>query len=186
MKSGETRWPGYAAATWSFLFAVPSFLWALGSEFGASTTVAPSLVELAHDRVPWFIAVLWTTGLVKLVGAAIGLGLTRRWRTANGRVLVCCGWGAAVLLAWHGVLFVVQGILVQTGTVVIDPTLREVSRWYLYLWGPWFVLGGVAFGAAARAQVRASNDRRAKRIAAWVGAAGGLVLSVAASIAGVG
>jgi hypothetical protein len=44
------RWPGYAAAVWGLLFAVPSFVWALGSTAGAQTTVSPSLVKLAQDR----------------------------------------------------------------------------------------------------------------------------------------
>src|SRR6266545_3899907 len=104
------RWPGYAATVWALLFAVPSFVWALGGTVGARTTVSPSLVKLAQDRVTWFVVVLWVTGALKLIGALIGFGLTRRWGTATGRVLVCCGWGAAVLLVWHGLLFVIGGL----------------------------------------------------------------------------
>lgn len=101
-------------------------------------------------------------------------------------VLVCCGWGAVTVLTWHGMLFVGQGILVEAGTVAIDPALRSISRWYLGLWGPWFVLGGLAFGAAARAHVLASLDRRRERAAGIVSAAGGLGLSVIALVAGIG
>ncbi|PHQ51904.1 DUF3995 domain-containing protein, partial [Streptomyces cinnamoneus] len=72
-----SAWPGYAAAGWGFLFAVPSFVWATGSTFGARTTVSPSLVQLARDGVPWFVAVLVVTGFLKLVGALLGIGLTR-------------------------------------------------------------------------------------------------------------
>ena len=149
MTTTGARSPGYTAAAWGLLFAVPSFVWALGGTVGAQTTVSPSLVKLAQDRVTWFVVVLWATGLLKTVGALIGLGLTRRWGTVTGRLLVCCGWGAAVLLVWHGLLFVIQGVLVEAGVVTIDPELRSIIRWYLYLWGPWFVLGGLAFGAAS-------------------------------------
>jgi hypothetical protein len=180
------RWPGYAAAVWGFLFAVPSFVWALGVTVGAQTTVSPSLVELAQDRVTWFVVVLWVTGVLKVIGALIGLGLTRRWGIMTGRLLVCCGWGAAVLLIWHGALFVIQGVLVETGVMAIDPELRSISRWYLYLWGPWFVLGGLAFGAAAWAYMRTSADRRGGRVAGLVGALGALGLSVIALLAGIG
>jgi len=131
------RWPGYAAAVWGLFFALPSFLWALGGTAGAQTTVSPSLVTLAQERVTWFVVVLWVTGVLKLIGALVGLGLTRRWGTATGRGLVCCGWGAAVLLVWHGLLFVIGGVLVESGVIAIDPALRSISRWYLYLWGPW-------------------------------------------------
>jgi hypothetical protein len=34
-------WPGYAAAVWGFVFAVPSFYWALGGLTGASSTLTP-------------------------------------------------------------------------------------------------------------------------------------------------
>jgi hypothetical protein len=180
------RWPGYAAAAWGLLFAVPSFVWALGVTVGAQTTVSPSLVKLAQDRVTWFVVVLWVTGVLKVIGALIGLGLTRRWGIMTGRLLVCCGWGAAVLLIWHGALFVIQGVLVETGVVAIDPELRSISRWYLYLWGPWFVLGGLAFSAAAWAYMRTSADRRGGRVAGLVGALGALGLSVIALLAGIG
>jgi len=180
------RWPGYAAAVWGLLFAVPSFLWALGGTVGAQTTVSPSLVKLAQDRVTWFVVVLWATGVLKLIGALVGLGLTRRWGTATGRLLVCCGWGAAVLLVWHGLLFVIGGVLVESGVVAVDPALRTISRWYLYLWGPWFVLGGLAFGAAAWVYVRTSADRRGGRVAGWVGGLGALGVSVIALLGGIG
>ncbi|MGI5241277.1 DUF3995 domain-containing protein [Dactylosporangium sp. CA-139066] len=186
MPDAGARWPGYAAAAWGVLFAVPSLFWALGNDFGASTTVSPSLVELAQDGVAWFLAVLWATVVLKLVAAAIGLGLTRSWGPAAGRLLVCCGWGAGVLLAWHGLLFIVQGLLVEAGAVAIDPALRGISRWYLYLWGPWFLLGGLAFAAAARRYVRRSPDGRATRIAGLVGAGGALALSAAALVSGLG
>jgi hypothetical protein len=180
------RWPGFAAAAWGLLFAVPSFVWASGVDFGASTTVAPSLVKLAQDRVTWFIAVLWATGFLKLIAALIGLGLTRRWGMVTGRVLVCCGCGAAVLLIWHGLLFMLHGVLVESGAIASEPVLRQISRWYLYLWGPWFVLGGVAFGAAAWWQLRTSTDYRGVRVAGLVGGAGAVGLSVIALVAGVG
>ncbi len=182
MSAMGVRWPGYAAAAWGLLFAVPSFVWALGGTAGAQTTVSPSLVKLAQDRVTWFVVVLWVTGVLKVVGAQpepltvttlVGLGLTRRWGTATGRLLACCGWGAAVLLVWHGLLFVI-GVLGETGVVAIDPALRTISRWYLYLWGPWFVLGGLAFGAAAWVYVRTSADRRGGRVAGLVGGLGAL------------
>lgn len=44
--------------------------------------------------------------------------------------------GAATVLTWHGMLFVGQGILVEAGTVAIEPVLRSISRWYLGLWDP--------------------------------------------------
>ncbi|TVL89527.1 DUF3995 domain-containing protein [Streptomyces sp. SAJ15] len=179
-------WPGLAAAVWGLLFAVPSFVWAMGFTFGARTTVAPSLVELAEDRVAWFVAVLWVTGLLKVFGALIGVGLTRRRGGWVGRLMVFCGGGAAVLLVWHGCLFVVHGVLVEIGTRSVAPDLAGLTRWYLGLWGPWFIVGGLAFAAATTRYVRRLDPRREMRIYGAVGALGALLLSSASMITGIG
>lgn len=180
------RWPGYAVTVWGVLFAVPSFVWALGGTVGAESTVAPELVQLARDGVPWFLAVLWVTGFLKLFGAVVGIGLVRPCGQRTGRFLVFCGGGATVLLVWHGGLFVAHGLLVEAGAVSFDPALLGLSRWYLYLWGPWFVAGGLAFATATVRHVRADDDRRGLRLLGAAGALGALVLSLAMTVAGVG
>ncbi|MEU0402948.1 DUF3995 domain-containing protein [Streptomyces sp. NPDC006197] len=180
------RWPGFAAAAWGVLFAVPSFVWASGGTFGVQATVAPSLVELAHDRVTWFLAVLWLTGLLKLFGAAIGIGLTRRRGKWTGRFMVFCGGGAAVLLVWHGCLFVGHGVLVEAGAWDAAPDLVGLTRWYLYLWGPWFIAGGLAFAAAATHYVRRHDDRHEGMLYGSAGALGALLLSLASVVTGIG
>ncbi|WP_198545534.1 MULTISPECIES: DUF3995 domain-containing protein [Amycolatopsis] len=53
------------------------FVWVTGSIFGARSTFSPSLVKLTQDRVPWFVAVMVITGLLKVFGAVIGVSLTR-------------------------------------------------------------------------------------------------------------
>ncbi|GLY66070.1 DUF3995 domain-containing protein [Amycolatopsis taiwanensis] len=185
------RWPGLAAAGWGLAFAVPSFYWALGGLAGASSTIAPSLVELARERDPGFVAILWITGALKFFGGLLGLALVSRrpWGRGINRLLQFLAWGGAVLLTWHGGLFVVQGLLVETHLRDLDPGLRSVSRWYTYLWGPWFIAGGLAFLLAARARLLAGispSDRRGLRGAALLGGFGALVLSVGATVAGVG
>ncbi|WP_409466806.1 DUF3995 domain-containing protein [Amycolatopsis sp. GA6-003] len=179
-----SKWPGCAAAVWGVVFAIPSFVWATGSTFGAQSTVSPSLVKLAQDRVPWFVAVLVLTGLLKVFGAVVGVSLTQprgRWLS---RVAVFCGGGAAILLTWHGGLFVVQGVLVKTAALVVEST--ELVNWYLYLWGPWFLAGGLAFAAAVGQYVRHRADRRTLTRYGAVGALGALALSVAGVATGIG
>ncbi|MCQ8773147.1 DUF3995 domain-containing protein [Streptomyces telluris] len=180
------KWWGYAAAIWGLLFAVPSFVWATGSTFGARSTVAPSLVKLARDGVPWFLAVLWVTGFLKLFGSLIGIGLTRLRGPRVSRFLVFCGGGAAVLLVWHGGLFVIHGVLVEAGTTSVEPGLLGLTRWYLYLWGPWFILGGLAFAAATTQYVRRQDTSREMRLYGAVGVLGALLLSLASAVTGIG
>ncbi|KAA2261945.1 DUF3995 domain-containing protein [Solihabitans fulvus] len=180
-------WPGYAAAVWGFAFAVPSFYWALGGVTGASSTVAPALVQLARDRDPAFLTVLWVTGALKVVGGLLGLALARRraWGLGMSRLLQFLAWGAGVLLVWHGALFVGQGLLMQAHVIDLDPALQPINRWYTYLWGPWFLAGGVALVLAARARFD-RTDRRGATIAGAVGGLGALLLSAAALVLGVG
>ncbi|GHI40682.1 DUF3995 domain-containing protein [Streptomyces violascens] len=184
-RPGPGGWPGHAAAAWGLLFAVPSFVWAMGSTLGAESTVSPSLMKLAHDRVTWFVAVLWVTGFLKLFGAVLGIGLTRRRGTWMSRLLVFCGGGATVLLVWHGCLFVAHGVLVEAGALSAAPDLVGLTRWYLYLWGPWFIVGGLAFAAATIRYVRRQDAPR-ERLYGAVGALGAVLLSLAATVTGIG
>ncbi|MFI6512481.1 DUF3995 domain-containing protein [Streptosporangium sp. NPDC050855] len=184
----RARWPGYAAAVWGFVFAVPSFYWAMGGTAGVESTISPQLVELARRQDPGMLAVLWVTGVLKVVGGMLGLALARRrpWGPGMNRLLQLMAWGAGVLLAWHGAQFIVQGLLVQAGLVEIPPAALPILRWYTYLWGPWFVAGGVAFMLAARAHLRTVADRRYPQMAGVAGGLGALVLSVVALMAGIG
>jgi hypothetical protein len=173
---------------WGFVFAVPSFYWAMGGWVGTASTISPSLVKLAQERNPGFIAVLWGTGVLKVVGGLLGLALVRRraWGRGINRLLQLMAWGAGGLLVWHGALFIGQGLLVQAHIIELAPELMSVSRWYTYLWGPWFVVGGVAFMFAARTHLSGVADRRDATIAGIVGGLGALTLSAAALIAGIG
>ncbi|MFI6055075.1 DUF3995 domain-containing protein [Streptomyces violascens] len=181
----QGRWPGLAAAIWGLLFAVPSFAWAMGSTLGAESTVSPALMKLAHDRVAWFVVVLWVTGFLKLFGAVLGIGLTRRRGGWISRLMVFCGGGATVLLVWHGCLFVAQGVLVEAGAHSVAPDLVGLTRWYLYLWGPWFIVGGLAFAAATIRYVR-RQDVLHTRLYGALGVLGAVLLSSASTVTGIG
>ncbi|MEU0787211.1 hypothetical protein ABZ341_37385 [Streptomyces sp. NPDC006173] len=130
---------------------MPSFVWATGSTLGAQSTVSPSLVKLARDGVPWFVAVLLVT-----------------------------------VLTWHGGLFVVHGVLVEAGVAAVEPDLAALTAWYLYLWGPWFIVGGLAFAWATALHVRQREERGKLRLYGAVGALGALALSVVSTATGVG
>jgi hypothetical protein len=69
------RWPGYAAAAWGLVFAVPSFVWALGGTVGTQTTVSPWLIKLAQDGVTWFVVVVGALGALGLSVIALLAGI---------------------------------------------------------------------------------------------------------------
>ena len=184
-----TPWAAYAACAWAFVFAVPSFYWAAGGTTSLDSTVSPDLLRLAYDRVPWFVAVLWITGAMKVFAGLLALALVRRWgRTFPYWLLLPLTWGAGTLLAWHGGLFVVAGSLMLGGFVPApeDPGLWTVIRWYTFLWGPWFVLGGMLFMVAGWAYLRGLPDRRSGIVFSALGALGGLGASVAMLLLGIG
>lgn len=91
-----------------------------------------------------------------------------------------------MLLVWHGCLFVVHGVLVEAGALAVAPDLAGLTRWYLYLWGPWFNAGGLAFAAAATRYVRRHDRRREVRLYGCAGALGALLLSLASVVTGIG
>ncbi|GAA3169774.1 hypothetical protein GCM10010466_68690 [Planomonospora alba] len=174
-------------AAWGFAFAVPSFYWALGGTAGATTTISPSLVRLIEEGVTWFVATLWATGALKVIGGLLGLALARGpWGRAADRLLQLAAWGAAVLLFWHGAAFVLQGVLAGSGALDLSADFLPVLPWYTYLWGPWFMAGGLLFALAARTHLARMPDRRSGVVAAAVGGTGALLLSAAMLAAGIG
>ncbi|MFI1972076.1 hypothetical protein [Streptomyces cinnamoneus] len=77
-------------------------------------------------------------------------------------------------------------MLVETGAVSVEPDLAGLTGWYLYLWGPWFIVGGLAFAGATALYVRRNDGRRKLRIHGAVGALGALFLSVISTVTGIG
>jgi len=171
---------------WGVLFAVPTFVWATGHTYGASSTVSPDLVKMVRDGVTWFMVVLWTTAFLKLFGAALGALMTRPRSTRIGRFAMFCAGGASTLLAGHGLLFIVTGTLAQTHVISLKTDLTGITRWYLYLWGPYFVLGGVAFGLSTLWYLRHAPDRARIVRYAQVGVTGGLLLTLFSVLSGIG
>lgn len=53
-----------------------SFYWAAGGTLGENT-IGSEIATLGEERDLWFVAVLWLTGAIKLLGALIALKLAR-------------------------------------------------------------------------------------------------------------
>lgn len=138
---------GYAIALWSVLFAVPHEYWGLGGTAG----VAATLGSIPTDRL-FIVTGTWGVAAVCAVGAGYGLMLARpwgrifpHWLLLGGAVIV------ALALLLHGAQDVVQFGLLLAGIIHVShvPDLDVQIRTQLFLWGPWFLLGGTLFGLAA-------------------------------------
>jgi Protein of unknown function (DUF3995) len=141
-------WAAYAACGWAFLFAAPSFYWAAGGTAGTAT-LGPGIAAMSRD--PWFVAVVWATGVAKVLAGLLALALVRPWGRRRSRWAWLTGaWGGGALLVLHGADFVVQGALALGGFVDVPASVPLAAiRWSTFLWGPWFLLGGLLFCAAA-------------------------------------
>lgn len=100
------------------VFAAMSFYWATGGTAGFNT-VSSGLQQLARE--PWFVTVLWFTGILKVIGGLFALALVRPWgRRIPRRLLLIAAWGAGALLVFHGGDFVIQGALTESGIISIS------------------------------------------------------------------
>jgi hypothetical protein len=141
-------WAAYAAGGWALLFAAPSFYWAAGGTVGTGT-LDPGIAAMARD--PWFVAVVWATGVAKVLAGLLAFALVRPWGRRIPRWALLSGaWGGGALLVLHGADFVAQGVLALGGFVDVPASAPLAAiRWSTFLWGPWFLLGGLLFCIAA-------------------------------------
>lgn len=148
-------WAPYVACAWALLFAVMSFYWAAGGTLGVNT-LGSGIQSLAHD--PQFIAIVWLTGVIKVLGGFCALTLVRPWLLwIPHRVKLIGAWAAGIGLALYGgVPFVVEGLLLSGLIPTAGPVDWVGIRWHFLLWDPWWLLGGILFLLAARYYQRAT------------------------------
>lgn len=131
----------YAACAWSLAFAAVHLYWALdGSALlppGMSVGMNPALFVIDVIAVPLCI-----------LGALLALSFVRPWgRALPRRLLLVCGWGACALLIIHSAPTLLEGGLMAVG--LRDGVLTRLDRWSLFVYEPWFFVGGALYGAAA-------------------------------------
>lgn len=133
------------AAAWAFLFAAMSVYWALGGMAGVDQ-LGVSIQRDAEAREGAFVASLWGTAALKAAGGALVLSLHRH------RLLRLAGWVAGVLLLLYGGAGLVEKLLIELGAIDVPDGLgtHAIVRWYLFLWDPFWLLGGALFCLAAR------------------------------------
>jgi len=149
----------FVAAAWAFVFAAMSFYWALGGRVSVGTQ-AVSIRNQIDD--PDFVAVLWATGVLKILAGVIALALVQDWggRISRRTLLVVACTTAGFLLLYGGLGWI-QALAWETGVQEIPASVgAKAARWKLILWDPFWVLGGVLFVLAVRQfQRRRKADR---------------------------
>ena len=153
--------PALAACLWAVAFGLLSFVWAAGGELGLST-LAHSIQDAARDGDEAMRRTTIITGVLK-----IAAGLLALWtlRPVGGRRLRAVGlsllWGCAILFALYGVLGFFEKLLMGVGVLEVPDGLGEdVVWWYVVLWEPVWILGGVLFFMTAWSFGRALRAAR--------------------------
>ena len=151
-------WPALAAATWCCAFAARGAYWAAGGTVGTGT-LAGDLRRLATERPAPAVAVLWTTVAVELLAAAAALNLARAARRPERSILRRRPRASYVVAVIAGTALLGHGAMFSSLAFAASSRTPSEQRWYAAFWGPWFMLGGALFIAAAIAEHR----RQARR-----------------------
>src|SRR6185312_12467666 len=113
-----------------------------------------------------WVAILWCTGILKVLAGLLALALVRPWgRLVPRRLLLGAAWIACAIMAgYEGAASGIQHTLMAIGVIGTPAGLGETAlRWHLALWDPWWLLGGLLFGAAAWFSSRQSPGRHPRR-----------------------
>ena len=137
-------WAAWAACGWAFLFAALSFFWAAGGRTG----IQPLELQAASDRAIWVLINLGT-GAGKLLIGLFALACLLSWgRFIPHKLLQIGAWLLGIGMLLYGGAGLVSDILHVAG-VVGDPAQNKWFFWYLVVWDPWWMLGGLLFIAVA-------------------------------------
>jgi hypothetical protein len=144
----RTTWAAYAACGWALLFALMSFYWAAGGNFGVET-LGSAIQAQAHN--PGFVAIVWLTGVAKVIGGLFALTLVRPWALwLPRRLKLILAWTGGIGLALYGgVQLLIEGAVLSGLLHVSGPVDWVGLRWHIWLWDPWWLLGGILFLLAA-------------------------------------
>ncbi|QSB06324.1 DUF3995 domain-containing protein [Natronoglycomyces albus] len=140
----SANWAAWALIVWSVPFAALSFYWAAGGTWAAEQ-VSPDARDMVSERIWWFMLLLWMVAIVKLGYAAYALALMQDWGRIFPRwLLLLGGWGVGTVTALYGAGPLAMSLPVYLG-INNHPNAPspEILRWHVWLWQPYWILGGL-------------------------------------------
>jgi len=143
----------YAAFVWALLFALSNVYWGLGGRLA---------VPLADPEVafgdPAFVVFNWAAVVLKVGLGLLALATVHPWGRVFPRLamlIVTYAAGGAMLV--YGGLGFVLDVLRLLGFLAVPSSGLTSLRWHVFLWDPWWMLGGVLFLAVARIYQRRTS-----------------------------
>lgn len=144
VRSRRAVWVAFAACGWAFLFAALSFFWAAGGRTG----LQPLELEATSGNAFWIGANL-IVGILKIAMGLLTLALVQsRGRIVPSKLLRFGVWVLGMGMFLYGGAGLVSDVLHVTG-IISDPANGKWFFWYLVLWDPCWMLGGILYVIAA-------------------------------------
>jgi hypothetical protein len=146
----RAEWWAYGAACWAFAFALYSLYGALGGDLGVDQ-LANEIREQAKERDSGFVAQLWAATALKVIAGLLALALVQDWgRAIPSPALRIAAWLVAIGLIVYGASNLIRFGLMDLGVIDTPDSVGSYAvSWYVFLWEPIWLLGGVLFAAAA-------------------------------------
>jgi hypothetical protein len=147
--------PAWATFWWGILFGGLNLYWGLGGDFGLDR-MGELIQEQAAEGSTSLLVLNTIGGLGKIGIGILALGTIARWGRAIPRTfhlgLLYVG---GVFLVLYGGANWTQMLLVEMGVVDVPRSIGEAQvRWYLFLWEPLWIIGGVLMILTAEAYRR--------------------------------
>ena len=154
----QRRWspalgPSVLVIVWSLLFAAPHLYWAMGGRAGLGAEAAEA--DAALGETAFFIYNLAVTGLA-MCGATIAVVLRRAGPRLRNLLLLASAVASALLLLRGAIGLTLLGLS------VLRSTFDGQTPVLLLAIEPWFLIGGLAYGAMVLRQRRVSIPGRVR------------------------
>lgn len=97
--------------------------------------------------------------MLKFGGGVLALALIQSWgQLLSRRLVIITAWRVSLLLVFHESNFIIQGSLTENGLIGLPtPAAWTTAHWQTFVWGPWWLLGGLAFCVATWTYQRRSR-----------------------------
>lgn len=140
----DRAWARLAFA-WCLGFGLLSLAWSAGIDLGVHQ-LSPAIQDQAGQGGAGFTLILVVTGVAKIVGGFVPLAWVSNTWPSFTRVLGWLTLAGGVLLTLYGLGDIVSGVLGVSGIRESATRAdRDAAFWYLVLWGPVWLLGGITF-----------------------------------------
>lgn len=129
---------------WTLIFAGMSFYWAMGGLAGVRS-LGGSIYEMSLDPTPSFIAIVWLTGVIKLLGLVLFWMLFRKWKKPfiTGMLYFVMKIAGVFLFLYGFLNFITISL---SAFQVLDFDLDSYATfWRLVFWEPFWMIGGVFY-----------------------------------------